>query len=123
MAESRTSTLIVARPGPLQDAVEALIATISQIEIIGKVEAAASALRFVSESRPDLLLLDAGLPGDEVWSVLRYGRVEHPELRCVVLADDAEQVREASATGADAVFLKGFPADRLVSTLERLLSD
>jgi DNA-binding NarL/FixJ family response regulator len=123
MTENRALTLIVVRPGPLRDGVEALMATVSQIEIIGKVEAASSALRLVFESRPDLLLLDAGLPGEESWSVLRYCRIEHPGLRCIVLADNAEQVQEASAAGADAVFLKGFPADKFVRTVERLLSD
>lgn len=113
--------LIVARPGPLRDGVEALMATVPRTEIVGKVEAASSALRVVFEHRPDLLLLDAGLPENESWSALRYCRIEHPELRCIVLADDAEQVQEARAAGADAVFLKGFPADRFVRTVERLL--
>jgi two-component system response regulator DevR len=115
--------LIVARQGHLREGVEALMATVSRVQIVGKVEAASSALRLVFERRPDLLLLDAGLPEDESWSVLRYCRIEHPELRCIVLADDAEQVREARAAGADAVFLKGFPADKFVKTVERLLSD
>jgi DNA-binding NarL/FixJ family response regulator len=115
--------LIVARQGHLREGVEALMATVSRVQIVGKVEAASSALRLVFERRPDLLLLDAGLPEDESWSVLRYCRIEHPKLRCIVLADDAEQVREARAAGADAVFLKGFPADKFVKTVERLLSD
>jgi two-component system response regulator DevR len=115
--------LIVARQGHLREGVEALMATVSRVQIVGKVEAASSALRLVFERRPDLLLLDAGLPEDESWSVLRYCRIEHPELRCIVLADDAEQVQEARAAGADAVFLKGFPADKFVKTVERLLSD
>lgn len=123
MAENRALTLIVVRPGPLRDGVEALMASVSQIEIIGKVAAASSALRLVFERRPDLLLLDAGLPGAESWSVLRYCRVEHPGLRCIILADNADQVREARDEGADAVFLKGFPADRFVSTVEQLLID
>lgn len=123
MAENRVLTLIVVRPGPLRDGVEALMASVSQIEIIGKVDAASAALRLVFEHRPDLLLLDAGLPRAETWSVMRYCRIEHPELRCIILADDAEQVREATNAGADAVFLKGFPADKFVSTVERLLPE
>lgn len=121
MGKKQALTLIVVRPGPLRDGVEALMATVSPIEIIGKVEVASAALRLVFERRPDLLLLDAGLPGAESWSVLRYCRMEHPGLRCIILADNAEQVREARAAGADAVLLKGFPADQLVSTVEELL--
>lgn len=116
-------TLIVVRPGPLREGVEALMATVSGVEIIGPVQAAAPALRLVRERRPDLLLLDAGLPGDESVRVLRICRTHHAGLRCIVLADDAEQAGEASAVGADAVFLKGFPADKFVQTVEQLLSE
>lgn len=124
MAEkNHTLTLIVVRPGPLRDGVEALMATVSRIEIIGQVEAASAALRLVFEQRPDLLLLDAGLPADESWSVLRTCRAEHPGLRCIILADDAGQAQEARAAGADAVFLKGFPADKFVRTVERLIRE
>lgn len=121
MGKKQALTLIVVRPGPLRDGVEALMATVTPIEIVGTVEVASAALRLVFERRPDLLLLDAGLPGAESWSVLRYCRMEHPGLRCIILADNADQVREARAAGADAVFLKGFPADQFVSTVEELL--
>lgn len=123
MDEKKALTLIVVRPGPLREGVEALMATVSRVEIIGPVEVAAPALRLVRERRPDLLLLDAGLPGDESVRLLRICRTDHAGLRCIVLADDAAQAREARAAGADAVFLKGFPADRFVQTVERLLSD
>lgn len=123
MAENQALTLIVVRPGPLREGVEALMATVSRIEIIGRVDAASTALRLVFEQRPDLLLLDAGLPAEESWSVLRICRTEHPGLRCIILADDAQQAREARAAGADAVFLKGFPADKFVSTVERLITE
>jgi hypothetical protein len=42
-------------------------------------------------------------------------------LRCIVFADDANQARESRAAGADAAFLKGFPAEEIVGTVERLL--
>jgi DNA-binding NarL/FixJ family response regulator len=121
MGENRALVLIVVRPGPLRDGVEALMTTVSRIEIVGKVESASSALRLVLSCRPDLVLLDAGLPGDEGWNVLAHCRREHPGLRCILFADDTEQVREGRAAGADAVFLKGFPAEEIVGTVERLL--
>jgi DNA-binding NarL/FixJ family response regulator len=121
MEENRALVLIVVRPGPLRDGVEALIATASRIEIVGKVESASSALRLVLSCRPDLVLLDAGLAGGEISTVLTRCRRAHPGLRSVVFADDAEQVREGRAAGADAVFLKGFPAEEIVGTVERLL--
>jgi len=42
--------------------------------------------------------------------------------RCIALADDVHQQQEAEAAGADVVLLKGFPAARLIATIEGLLS-
>jgi len=121
MEENRALILIVVRPGPLRDGVEALMATVSRAEIVGKAESASSALSLVLRCHPDLLLLDAGLPGGESWNVLTHCRREQPGLRCIVFADDAEQVWESRAAGADAVFLKGVPAEEIVGTVEKLL--
>jgi len=121
MEENRALVLIVVRPGPLRDGVEALMATVPRTEIVGKVESASSALRLVLSCRPDLLLLDAGLSGDESWNLLTHCRKEHPGLRCIVFADNTEQVWEGRSAGADVVFLKGFPAEEIVGTVERLL--
>ena len=121
MEENRALVLIVVRPGPLRDGVEALMATVPRTEIVGKVESASSALRLVFRCHPDLLLLDASLPGGESWNVLTHCRKEHPGLRCIVFANDAEQVRKGRIAGADAVFLHGYPAEEIVGTVERLL--
>jgi DNA-binding NarL/FixJ family response regulator len=123
MERNRALALIVVRSGPLRDGLEALMATVSRIEIVDKGESAPAALSLVHSCRPDLLLLDAGLSGDESCNLLIECQRAHPGLRCIVLADDAEQVREARVAGADAVFLKGFPADKFVRTVERLVFD
>jgi DNA-binding NarL/FixJ family response regulator len=123
MAEDRASTLIVARPGPLRDGIEALLASVAQVEVVGKAELASTALSIAAEHPLDLLLLDAGLPGSEAGRLLQACRRQRPGLRCIALADDAAQERAARASGADAALLKGFPADRFAETVEQLLSD
>jgi len=123
MVENLALALIVARPGPLRDGIEALLASVSQVEVVGKVELASTALSIAAERQLDLLLLDAGLAGGESGRLLQICRHQHPRLCCIALADNAEQERVAKASGVDAVFLKGFPADRFVETVEKLLSD
>lgn len=121
MAENRALALIVVRPGPLRDGIEALLASVPQVEIIETVGSARRGRSVAAERRVDLLLLDAGLGGDEVGRLLQGCRGEGSQVHCIVLADDVEQVRWARAAGADAVFLKGFPAERFVMTVERLV--
>lgn len=122
MAKRQPSALIVSGPGSLQSGLVALMTAIPQADIIGKVDDASLALEMVSEHRPGLVLLDTDLPGDEEWRVLRQIKARWPETRCVILADDVEQQRQAEALGADVVLLKGFPPAKLAETIERLLS-
>lgn len=123
MAEHRALTLIVARPGPLREGLEALLASVPEIEIVGGVEFASKAVSIAADHPLDLLLLDVGLPGDKAARVLASCRRQRPRLHCIALADNMAQEQRAEALGADAVFLKGYPADRFVETVEALLSD
>lgn len=123
MGENGALTLIVTRPGPLRDGVEALLASVDQIKVVGRTGRVSRAVRFVAERPVDLLLVEAGFPGGAVGRLLTLCQRERPGMRSIVLADDGEQMQEARASGADAVFLKGFPADRFVRTVERLLSN
>lgn len=122
MARKRALTLIVARPGPLRDGIEALLASVPEVEVLGEVHQPSRALSLAAQHSLDLLLLEAGPAGGKNWRVLSRLQGQHPGLRSIVLADDIEQVRQARAAGADAVFLKGFPPHRFVRTVERLVS-
>ncbi len=123
MSETRVLTLIVARPGPLREGVEALLASVPQVEVVATVGQASTAFSVVVAQPLDLLLLDASLADDEGCRLLRLCRRQQTGLRCIALADDAAQERTARDAGADAVFLKGFPADKFAETLEALLTD
>ncbi|MGD2103925.1 MAG: response regulator [Anaerolineae bacterium] len=123
MADERALTLIVVRAGPLRDGIEALLASVPQVQIVGKAGSASRALRMVAQHSLDLLVVDVGLPGNRIWQLLRACSGGHKGIRCIALADNDEQGQVAKGAGADAVLLKGFAADRLAETVERLLKD
>ena len=116
------SVLIVAGPGALRSGLEALVTTIPQIEIAGETEDISLVRRMIIEHHPDLVLLDTNLPDGEAWVVLRQIKSEWPETQCVALAEDVEKQQQAADVGADATLIKGFPATKLIATLENLLS-
>jgi DNA-binding NarL/FixJ family response regulator len=118
----RSQVLIVARPSPLRDGLRALLTTMPQIEIIGQVDDAPSALKMITEQRPAVVVLNPNLAADEVWTVLRGIKAEGTQPRCIVLADNIQQQQVAKAAGADYALLKGFAATRLLRTIESLLS-
>jgi DNA-binding response OmpR family regulator len=122
MTKGCTSALIVAKPGPLRDSLQALMAAMMpQIEAAYEVNDLASALEMTFACCPTLVLLDCGLNGGDGWMTVRRAKAKWPQARCVFLANDVQQHQEAEAAGADAVLLKGFPAAGLVATIVGLL--
>jgi two-component system response regulator DevR len=118
----RASAVIVAEPGRFRDSLRALLTATPHIDAVNQADDAASALRTIAQDHATLILLDGSLPGDEVGAVVREIRAERPQVRCIVLADNARQQREAKVAGADAVLLKGFPTAELFQTVDRLLA-
>jgi DNA-binding NarL/FixJ family response regulator len=115
--------LVVAGPGSLQDGLLAMITTISQVQAVLVAEEPQRVLKMIADHRPPLVLLDMALLGEEARTVLRQINAGWPSTRCIALADDVQQEREAEAAGAHAVLIKGYPVVRLVDTIERLLSE
>ncbi len=123
MAKGSTMAMILAEPGPLRDSLRAFLLTLPQIEAVDLVDDALSALSVVIEHRPALVLVDAGLSGNGGLTALRQIKAEGLQSRCLVLADNAQQIRHAQAIGADVALLKGFPAAKLFEIVERLLPE
>jgi DNA-binding NarL/FixJ family response regulator len=121
MTKGCTSALIVAKPGPLRDSLQALMAAMPQIEAAYEVNDLASSAEMTFACGPTLVLLDCSLNGGDTWMAVRRAKAKWPQARCILLANDVQQHQEAEAAGADAVLLKGFPAASLVATIVRLL--
>jgi two-component system response regulator AtoC len=69
-----------------------------------------SALSWLAESRPDMVLLDVRLPGISGIDVLKKTQAIHPSLPVIVISGyaDEELAREALRLGAYDFFLKPF---------------
>ncbi len=112
--------LVAARPGRVRDGLQALLAAIPQIKMIGHADDGVSVLERVAEHKPALVLLDTNLPDGEVWAVLRQIKIRCPQARCLIMSDTGQQRRAAKAAGADGVLLKGFLAAELVAAIKEL---
>ena len=117
---TKSNALIVTAPGSLQNGLLALMTAMPQIEVVGEASSASAALEMVAEHRPNLVLLDGSLAGNEPWALLRRIKNDWPAIRCIVLAEDVSQQRQAEASGADIPLVKGFPPAQLIATIEQL---
>ena len=119
----RASVLIAGRPSRIRDSLRFLLKTRPGIEIIGHADDSALALRMVAEHHPALFLLDTNLPGEGAASVLRQIKANGSQSRCLVLASNTRQQKEARNAGADVTLLKGCSAAELFGAIERLLPE
>ena len=123
MPEKVTLALIVAKPGPLRNSLQALLTTMPQIEIVAEANDSLALLRMGDRIQPDIVLLDASLPQHEVWAALKQIQEEWSQTRIIVLADDSRQQKQATEAGANVALLKGFPAAKLATIVEMFLQD
>jgi len=122
MPKQVTLALIVAKPGPLRNGLQALMTTMPQIEILAETTDPSALRRMGAGMQPDVVLLDASLPEDQVWAALGRIKAEWSQTRSIVLVEDSQQQQKAHAVGADVVLIQGTPAGQLIAAIEGLLS-
>ena len=115
------SALIIARPGPLRESLEALVGTMPQMGAVDVASDVRLPWTAVAGRRPALVLLEVARTGDGVWKSVRWAKTRWPQARTIVLVGSVDQQAEAEAAGADAVLLQGFPAGKLVAAIVKLL--
>jgi two-component system OmpR family response regulator len=87
-----------------------------------------SGLRMAADMRPDLILLDVGMPdvdGLEVCRALRRSN-ENADTPVLIVTAHAEVVRDPTiwqGVGANGAMLKPFSPSRLVARVEELLAE
>ena len=106
----------------LRYGVRRLLEDDSDFAVVGEAADAAEALKLALQERPDLVLLDIGMPG---MSSFEAGRLidEHcPGTRVVYLTmhEDPDYVAQAFKSGASGYLLKDTPAPRLLHALREI---
>lgn len=90
--------------------------------VIGEAGSVAEALEYAEARRPDVVLVDIGLPDGDGFSLTRQLRDKFIEMRIVVFSSDADPSNSAAAVQAGAIGF--FPKDELLSpALQRLIED
>jgi len=102
--------------------VRTLIGAEPDLEVAGEAANAGEAIAKAAELRPDMVLLDIGMPGLSSFEAARQIRKERPETKVVFLTmyDDEDYLSECMEVGANGYVLKDSPAEQLVSAIREV---
>jgi DNA-binding NarL/FixJ family response regulator len=118
----RLRVLLVDDHALFREGLARLLARRRDVVVVGQAENAADAIAQARELRPDLVLMEVDLPGDDGLSATRQLKAELPEIVVVMLSirDDAARVVEAIKAGAQGYLSKGIRLPELVEQLHTI---
>jgi two-component system response regulator NreC len=96
-----------------------LLATEPDLEVIGEVSNAGDAMEKSAELRPDVVLMDIGMPGFSSFEATRQIKRERPETKVLFLTmyDDEDYLVEGMEVGGNGYVLKDCPAPQLLAAI------
>jgi DNA-binding NarL/FixJ family response regulator len=99
-----------------------LLEASADLEIIGTALSGETALEDIRRLKPDVVLLDLGLPRMSGIDVTRAVKAEVPKVEILIFTifDEEDRVLEAVQAGASGYLLKGTPADKMVEAIKEV---
>ncbi len=94
----------------------------AELTIIGTALSGETGLEEVRRLKPDVLLLDLGLPRMSGIDVTRAVKAELPQVEILIFTifDEEDKVLEAVQAGASGYLLKGTPADKMIEAIKEV---
>jgi DNA-binding NarL/FixJ family response regulator len=116
---SRIRCVIADDHALVRQGIRRLLQDETDVEVVGEAGDAAEALTRVMELRPDIVLMDVGMPGFSSFEAARIIQRDLPGTRVVFLTmhEDQDYVMQGLQAGASGYLLKDTPAAKLVSVL------
>lgn len=91
-----------------------------ELKVLGESETAEDALHHIPLMKPDVVLMDIGLPGMNGIEAVAELKKLAPEVKIIMLTshDDDTEVLAAMSAGANAYCLKDVPSDKLLNVIK-----
>lgn len=93
----------------------------ANIKLLGEAATGETGLKLIEQLRPDLAVVDVGLPGMDGVEVTRRLKADYPNILVLILTmrDDSQTVLAAFASGADSYCMKDIASKELLNVIEK----
>ena len=120
----KESVFIAEDHAVLRQGLRALLDASGQYKVIGEAEDGAEAIRGITTTHPDIVLLDLNMPKMDGISVIKDLKKRYPEIKILVLTmfKTEEYVLEVFHSGAEGYCLKSSSYDELLMGIRAVLS-
>ena len=102
--------------------IKTLISAEPDMKVVGEASNGNDAVTRAAELRPDVILMDIGMPGLSSFEATRQIKKNRPETKVLFLSmyDDEDYLIECMEIGADGYVLKDSPAEKLVTAIRNV---
>lgn len=102
-----------------RDGLRLLIESVDDMMLIGEAESGAEVLSQLEADKPDLILMDINMPGENGIEVTRRIKQHYPDMTVLMLTmfEDDKSVFAAMRAGASGYVLKGIKHNEMLQTL------
>jgi len=123
--ESQKSRTVVVEDHPvLCDGLKQLINSQPDLACVGVADNISDAKRLVEQCKPDLMILDLRLKGGDALDFIKTLRVEHPEVKVLVLSQYDELIfaERTLRAGASGYIMKENATDEVLRAVRKVLA-
>ena len=123
--ESQKSRTVVVEDHPvLCDGLKQLINNQPDLACVGVADNISDAKRLVEQCKPDLMILDLRLKGGDALDFIKTLRVEHPDVKVLVLSqyDELLFAERALRAGASGYIMKENATDEVLRAVRKVLA-
>ena len=92
------------------------------LAVVGEAYEGGDAIAKAAELKPDLVLMDIGMPGIASFEAVRQIRKQRPETKVMFLSmyDDEDYLQQCLEAGASGYLLKDSPAEQLITAIREV---
>ncbi|MCK4777177.1 MAG: response regulator transcription factor [Actinomycetia bacterium] len=118
----KIKTLIVDDSSLSRESLKMFLEDRKEIELVGLLESGEECVKFVKKTLPELIIMDARMPGIDGPTATKDLKKENPDIKVIIFTIWAEQEAKdyAKNCGADDYFIKGEPLTLLMEKINNL---